>query len=157
VTAARRAPKPPLARLFAIAFHSLIDELHGELRDRGWTDVRPSFGFVLLATRDGSTTSTALAELLGTSKQAASKLVDLMEVAGYVTRATDTADSRQRLVSLTRRGAELLSVVEEIYVSLERQWANVIGRRELETLRSNLVKVLTSASGGALPSVRPST
>jgi DNA-binding MarR family transcriptional regulator len=155
MTPAKRGPKPPLARLFAIAFHTLIEDLHSELRTRGWTDVRPTFGFVLLATRDGSTTSTALAELLGTSKQAASKLVDLMEVAGYVTRTTDTADSRQRLVSLTHRGAELLAVVEEIYVSLEREWAKVIGRRELETLRSNLITVLTGVSGGALPPVRP--
>jgi DNA-binding MarR family transcriptional regulator len=157
MTAPRRSPKPPLARLFAMAFHTLIGDLHSELRVRGWHDVRPSFGFVLLATRDGSTTSTALAELLGTSKQAASKLVDAMEFAGYVTRTTDSADSRQRLVSLTRRGAELLSVVEEIYLSIEREWAKVIGRRELETLRSNLVTVLTSMSGGALPAVRPTT
>ena len=40
----------PLARLFAIAYRLLIDGLHERLRARGWTDVRPAFGFVLLGT-----------------------------------------------------------------------------------------------------------
>ena len=47
-----RAPAggPPLARLFAIAYRQLIDGLHDRLQARGWTDVRPAFGFVLLGT-----------------------------------------------------------------------------------------------------------
>jgi hypothetical protein len=53
-----------LARLFAIAYRSLIDGLHDELAGRGWTDVRPAFGFVLLTCRDEQTTVTALADVL---------------------------------------------------------------------------------------------
>ena len=51
----------PLARLFAMAYRDLIDGLHERLRARGWHDVRPAFGFVLLAARDESTTVTAIA------------------------------------------------------------------------------------------------
>ncbi|HEX7277845.1 MAG TPA: MarR family transcriptional regulator, partial [Acidimicrobiales bacterium] len=101
------AAGPPLARLFAVAYRSLIDGLHHELRARGWTDVRPAFGYVLLAARDGPTTSTALAALLGTSKQATSKLLDAVESAGYVRRRPGVGDGRQRPVELTRRGLEL--------------------------------------------------
>jgi len=43
---------PPLARLFAIAYRLLIDSLHDRLQAQGWTDVRPAYGFVLLAARD---------------------------------------------------------------------------------------------------------
>ena len=57
--------KAPLARLFAIAYRALIDDLHDELRSRGWTDVRPAFGFVLLAASEAPTTSTELAALTG--------------------------------------------------------------------------------------------
>ena len=46
-----------------------------------WHDVRPAYGFVLLAARDGPTSATALAGLMGVSKQAASKLVDAMAAA----------------------------------------------------------------------------
>ena len=76
----------PLARLFAVAYRSLIDRLHFELRNSGWTDVRPSFGFVLLAVRDEPTTATALATLLGTTKQATSKLPDAVDLRGPLPR-----------------------------------------------------------------------
>ena len=80
---------PPLARLFAVGYRQLIDGLHDRLRDRGWTDVRPAFGFVLLAARDQPTSVTELAELMGMTKQAASKLVDAMVSSGYIQRGTD--------------------------------------------------------------------
>ena len=67
---------PPLARLFAIAYRQLIGGLHDRLQAQGWTDVRPAFGFVLLAARDQPTSVTELAALMGMTKQAASKLVE---------------------------------------------------------------------------------
>jgi DNA-binding MarR family transcriptional regulator len=78
-----------------------------------------------------------------------------MENAGYVTRTADDDDSRQRLVALTRRGIALLDVVEEIYAAMEKEWAKVIGRAELEGMRANLVAVLTHTNEGQLPQVRP--
>jgi DNA-binding MarR family transcriptional regulator len=145
--------RPPLARLFAIAYRSLIDDLHDALRTRGWRDVRPAFGFVLLAAADAPTTVSDLAALMGTSKQAASKLVDVMEDAGYVRRGTDAADTRQRPVRLTSRGRRLLDAVEAIYDELEQGWADVIGANGVERVRRDLTKVL--AVDGALPPVRP--
>jgi DNA-binding MarR family transcriptional regulator len=147
------ADGPPLARLFAIAYRSLIDGLHERLRARGWDDVRPTYGFVLLAARDG-TTATELAALMGVTKQAASKLVDAMEDARYVTRGPGMRDARQRRVELTERGEELLAAVESIYAELEDSWAAVIGRDHLERVRTDLVAVLAGPDG-ALPAVRP--
>src|SRR5262245_57631884 len=37
----------PIARLTAMAFETLIEDLHRRLAKRGWHDVRPTFGFVL--------------------------------------------------------------------------------------------------------------
>jgi DNA-binding MarR family transcriptional regulator len=154
MTAGRPTTGPPLARLFAIAYRQLVDALHERLRDRGWADVRPAFGFVLLAARDQPTTSTELAELMGTTKQAASKLVDAMATAGYVRRGRESADGRRRPVALTRRGRRLLAAVEEIYAELEAEWAGVLGGGEVERVRDALVRVLTGADG-VLPPVRP--
>ena len=146
---------PPLARLFAIAYRSLVDGLHERLREQGWTDVRPAFGFVLLAARGGPTTSTELAILMGTTKQAASKLVDTMTAAGYVRRATPAGDARRRPVELTPRGDELLTAVEVIYADLEAAWAATLGDGRLELIRTDLVKVLAGDDGKSLPPVRP--
>jgi DNA-binding MarR family transcriptional regulator len=146
--------RPALARLFAIAYRALVDALHEQLRSRGWDDVRPAFGFVLLAARDGPTTSTELATLMGTTKQAASKLVDSMERAGYVRRRTGAADARRRPIELTARGRRLLATVESIYDELEAGWADAIGSERVELLRADLVAVLTDVDG-VLPPVRP--
>jgi DNA-binding MarR family transcriptional regulator len=146
---------PPLARLFAIAYRSLIDGLHERLRSRGWTDVRPAFGFVLLAARSEPTTATALAAIMGTTKQAASKLVDTMEDAGYVRRAVAAEDARSRSVVLTPRGKRLLAAVEQIYVELEHEWADVIGASRVRDLRRDLVRVLATGDDDELPPVRP--
>ena len=104
----------PLARLFAVAYRSLIMDLHAELRTRGWRDVRPAYGFVLLALQSGPTTSGALSDLLGITKQATSKLVNGMLDAGYLTRTTVTGcpgtayrADRPRQGSARSRGADL--------------------------------------------------
>lgn len=145
----------PIARLLAMAYRLQMDELHGRLRAAGWTDVRPAYGFVLLAAREHATTATDLAVLMGTSKQAASKLVDSMEASGYVRRTTSAVDGRQKEVVLARRGRKLLGVVEGIYRDLEAEWAAIIGVRAVQRLRRDLAAVVTDSHDGQLPPVRP--
>jgi len=145
----------PLARLFALAYRHLVEGLHERLRRRGWSDVRPSYGYVLLACRERATTSSELAATLGVSKQAAAKLVDGMVEADLVSRVAAPEDGRAKLLRLTRRGRRLLVVVEEIYVELEAEWARVVGADAVAALRGSLVEVLESAYGGRLPPVRP--
>lgn len=144
----------PLARLFAIAYRDLLEDLHERIRARGWLDVRPSYGYVLLAARDEHTSVTALAGLMGVSKQAASKLVDTMVAAGYISRDSADGDKRWRPVRLTPRGHALLAAVEEVYDELEADWARLVGPSDLENIRSVLVTVLTARHGG-LPPIRP--
>ena len=84
----------PLARLFAMACRDFIEQLHERLRERGWKDVRPAFGFVLLGARDGDTTVTAIAELTGSTKQAASKLAATAISAERCPRSVPRGDNR---------------------------------------------------------------
>lgn len=148
-------PAVPIARLLAMAYRTLMDDLHARLRERGWHDVRPAFGFVLLAARPEPTTATDIAALMGTTKQAASKLIDSMEGAGYVRRSVGSSDARRREVELSPRGRKLLLDVEAIYSELEAEWAAVIGERGVARLRSDLSKVVSDRHDGALPAVRP--
>ena len=145
----------PIARLLAVAYRQLVDGLHERLAARGWDDVRPSYGFVLLALRDGEATVTDLAGLLGVSKQATSKLLDQMVEGRYVTRAAPASDARQRTVVLAPRGRELLTAVEEIYVELEGAWADHVGTRAVDRLHTTLTEVVLAANQGTFPAVRP--
>jgi DNA-binding MarR family transcriptional regulator len=148
-------PQVPLARLLAMAYRHLIVALHQRLAAHGWHDVRPQYGYVLLACRDRPTTSGELAGMLGISKQAASKLADAMVDSGLLRRRTSAADSRVKPLTLTARGRRLLARVEEIYLELEQEWADIVGRDRVEAVRGGLVEVLTTAYGGQLPPVRP--
>jgi DNA-binding MarR family transcriptional regulator len=138
-----------------MAFRDLIDGLHERLSRRGWPDVRPAYGFVLLAARDNPTSATEVAALTGTSKQAASKLVAQMVAAGYLQRQPDDRDARVVRVALSRRGRELLAAVEEVYAEQEAEWAGIVGPRAVDRIRSDLAAVLRARHGGRLPPVRP--
>lgn len=138
-----------------MSYHHFLENLHTRLVEFGWLDVRPSYGFVLLAARDAPTTPTGIASLMGTTKQAASVLVAAMQQAGYLQRAGGTQDGRVKSVELTPRARELLRVVEHIYADLESQWAGVIGAPALETVRRDLRTALEATNGGALPGIRP--
>ena len=146
---------PPLARLLALAYRDLIDDLHARLASAGHDDVRPVFGYVLLALRDRPATGAEIAALLGVTKQAASQLVDSMERGGYVARRAHPDDARAKAIAITARGRKLLSVVESIYADLERAWARTIGKVRLDAMRDDLRTVVEAAHGGQLPAVRP--
>ncbi|WP_203850114.1 MarR family winged helix-turn-helix transcriptional regulator, partial [Dactylosporangium siamense] len=152
-------PPVPLARLFAMAGRYLVERLHQRLADRGWPDIPPATGYVLLAARTGPTTGGEIAQLMRTSKQAASKLLEAMERRGFVERGAagaDGADGRMKSVVLTDQGRELLTAVEDIYVELESDWAALMGRDTLELIRTSLTGALIDAYGGALPAIGPS-
>jgi DNA-binding MarR family transcriptional regulator len=144
----------PLARLFAIAYRQLITDLHAELARRGWAEVRPAYGFALLALREGPLSSGELGVLMGMTKQASSKLVDALVEAGYARRGESTGDGRVRPVELTDRGRQLQATAEDIYRDLEGHWAATIGADRLAALRADLIAV-TSTEDGELPPVRP--
>lgn len=153
------APPPPvpLARLFAMAGRYLVERLHQRLAERGWPDIPPAAGYVLLATRAGPTTGGEIAQLMRTSKQAASKLLESLERRGFVERgATTGEDGRTKSVVLTDQGRALLAAVEDIYVELESAWAGLLGRDTLELIRTSLTRALVDAYGGALPAIGPS-
>jgi DNA-binding MarR family transcriptional regulator len=152
---AARKSSIPLARLLAVAYRSLTVDLHTELRARGWADVRPAYGFVLLALQTAPTTSGELSDLLGITKQATSKIVQGMEEDGYLTRTVDGADGRQKPLVLTNRGRELVAAVEQIYGELEGRWAKVIGADEVERIRKALTAALTDGGRRELPAIRP--
>ncbi|HKP58458.1 MAG TPA: MarR family transcriptional regulator [Polyangiales bacterium] len=144
----------PLARLMAMGLRSLIDALHERLERRGM-EIKPVYAFVLLASRERPLTVNEVGELLGITKQAASKLAETMEREEYLLRKPHPEDARAKLLHLAPRGRRALKAAEDIYVELEAEWAEVIGKRRLEALRSDLNEVLRATHGGNLPPIRP--
>jgi DNA-binding MarR family transcriptional regulator len=123
--------------LFA-GFRSIIDELHAELARRGHPDVRPAHGFALQAIGLSGATATEAGKRLGISKQAAGKTVERLEELGYVHRAGDDTDRRRKLVRLTPRGIEVLTLSAMIFNDIRARWESNFGPGTLAELETTL-------------------
>jgi DNA-binding MarR family transcriptional regulator len=130
--------------LFA-GFRSLIDELHAELAKSGHTQVRPVYGFALQAIGAPGASASEIGRRLGVSKQAAGKTVDRLAALGYVERADDPADARRKLVRLTPRGLEVLTLSAEIFDRLRARWVDELGAARVAEIESSLRTVVPAA------------
>jgi DNA-binding MarR family transcriptional regulator len=119
-------------------FRSIIDELHAELAGRGHQDMRPAHGFAMQAIGLGGATATEVGRRLGISKQAAGKTVERLESLGYAARAGDGADRRRKLVRLTPRGIEALTLSAAIFSDIRARWARTLGQEQLDDLEASL-------------------
>jgi DNA-binding MarR family transcriptional regulator len=130
--------------LFA-GFRSLIDQLHATLAERGHPDVRPVHGFAMQAIGVYGASASEVGRRLGVSKQAAGKTIDRLAGLGYVERVDDPRDARSKLVRLTPRGIEVLTLSAEIFERLRADWVAHLGLTEVRTIESSLRRVVPAA------------
>jgi|ERR687887_129361 DNA-binding MarR family transcriptional regulator len=109
------ATRDNLGYLLAKASQRWNELLYERFRARGWGDVRPSYGSVLLPLfeEDGLRMG-ELAQRARISKQTMTTLVRLVERSGLVRRARDVEDGRAFRISLTPRGRRFQPVAEEV-------------------------------------------
>ena len=145
-----------LTSLLSLSFSSLIDELNDRMGELGFGDIRPVHGFMFkFITPDGAT-GIEIAEYLGITKQAVSKMVDYLEKSGYVMRQTHPTDKRGKIIVLTERGLLVMKVKEEILTEIEQRWIESIGTERMQMLKEDLTKLVYEANKGKLsPKSRP--
>ncbi|MFI0411352.1 MarR family winged helix-turn-helix transcriptional regulator [Actinomadura sp. 3N508] len=127
-------------RLF-LAFRVIIDEVHAELAEQGHPGLRPMHGFVFQAIGPDGTTAVELGRRLGVSKQAAGKMIESLERAGYVERAADPADARRKLVRLTAHGVDSLARSARIFDRVRDDWVERLGAGRVRALEDDLRRV----------------
>jgi DNA-binding MarR family transcriptional regulator len=124
-------------QLFA-AFRTIIDAAHADLAEAGHPDVKPLHGFVFQAIGAHGTTAVELGARLGVSKQAAGKTIAGLEKQGYVERATDPGDARRKIVRLTAKGIDMLTVSARSFDRIQAEWAEAVGPERLAALQADL-------------------
>lgn len=141
--------------LLAMAFRTVMDEVHEFLAAEGFGDVRPAHGFVFqyLSHRAAGATAVELGVHLGVTKQAAVQLVDELEARGYVERRPHPSDRRSRMVVLAPRGWACVASVVRRWNEIEARWVDLIGADQVDRLRADLQRIVT-ASGQAV-ALRP--
>ena len=127
-------------RLLATA-NALVDGIQAGLSARGFTDVRPAYGFAFTLLARGGATITDLAAHLGVTRQAGAQLVDEMAARGYVERRPHPADGRAQLVVLTERGRACTRAASAAAADTAREWAAVLGAARLRTLSGDLSRI----------------
>ena len=137
-----------LIELLLLTTRLATDEVHGQLAEAGYPDLRPAhaFAFQFLLRRDGAT-GVELAEFLGVTRQAASQMVDELERSGYVARKLDPTDARLRRIHLTDRGRVVLRLSAQLWTEQERAWSERIGPEAMAALRASLLAFITDRDG----------
>ena len=127
-----------LPLLLLSGYRMVIDEAHQELAVRGHPDLRPAHGFALQAIGTFGATAADVGRRLGVSKQAAGKTIDRLTELGYVSRGTEAADRRRKLVRLTPRGWQALAQSAEAFAQVRARWAAELGSDRVAALEADL-------------------
>ncbi|MFG1807255.1 MarR family winged helix-turn-helix transcriptional regulator [Streptomyces sp. NPDC049040] len=120
---------------------SLVQDIHTGVAAHGFDDIRPTHGFVFTRLAPDGATVTQIATHLGFTRQAASQIVDELELKGYVERRPHPDDARARLVLLTERGWRCTRAAEASAAEAVRPWVEMLGERRLLALRDELVRL----------------
>jgi DNA-binding MarR family transcriptional regulator len=148
---ANRKPKGTIAQApdFAIlvvgATRLVTDRLNAAVARAGIDDMRAPFGFVIRALAEAPLELTALAERLGVTKQAAIKVVDEMEVRGFLTREPHPTDRRAKRLTLTARGLAVRAAALAESHRMEAELRAAVGDADVDAFR----RVLAAFGVGA--------
>jgi DNA-binding MarR family transcriptional regulator len=89
----------------------------------------------------GQTAPGELADSLGLTRGAVSKIVDKLDAKGWIHTEAKEGDSRFRLLSLTRAGRRSLPVLAQIADQNDARYFDCLSAREKSTLRELLAKL----------------
>jgi DNA-binding MarR family transcriptional regulator len=129
--------------LLAKASQRWNELLYEKFVQRGFAEIRPAFGSVLLPLfEDDGLRMGALAARARLSKQTMTTLVRLTERAGLVRRERDPSDGRATRVWLTERSRAFEPVGEEVLAELDGHVRSVVSDRDLEITRTVLKGVM---------------
>ena len=145
-----------LTSLLSLSFSTSINELHDRLSELGFGDIRPAHGFMFKCITPNGATGIELAEYLGITKQAVSKMVDYLEKSGYVMRKAHPTDKRGKIIVLTERGWLVVKAKEKILTEIEQRWIENIGAERMQMLKEDLTKLVYEENEDKLSSrLRP--
>jgi len=131
-----------IGRLFLQAHRDFSARTVEKLRARGHGDLTLTHTTLLPHIELTGIRSTVLAERAGITKQAAGQILADLEQLGYVKKEPDRTDQRATLVHFTALGWRFLRDAYEIKQEMEAEYAAVLGRAGLETLRATLNALL---------------
>src|SRR6266705_50404 len=100
-----------LGMLLAACCERLVRRLFDKLADAGYGHLTPSQAVTVLLVGDGIDTVTQIAERMGMTTQAMSKICATLYTEGLLDRQPHTSDARSRRLALTAKGDKVLALM----------------------------------------------
>ena len=144
--------EPDFSILIVAANRCVADRLGAAVAEVGGEAMRPSFGFVIRAVAAEEPTVGRLAEMLGVSRQAASKVADDMVGRGYLLRGPDPDDRRRTRLRLGAKGRRVRARAAAESDAIEAELRDTAGAGAVRGLRAALMAFVERE--GALDEVR---
>jgi DNA-binding MarR family transcriptional regulator len=132
---------PPAAALLRRPAVIVRHEIMNGLATAGYTDILPAhLGVLQHPGPDGQRPGILAARTLA-SKQAMNHLLHQLEAGGYLVREASSGDRRTRVVRLTERGWDVLAVIRQTELEVEKSWAEALGQETYRELRHGLTRL----------------
>jgi DNA-binding MarR family transcriptional regulator len=103
-------------------------------QDDGWHDIQPEHLKLVGIIGDREWNNNELAKKAGISKQAMSKMVNLLEGRGFISVVPDENDSRAKIITISKKGVEFLEYFHKNNIEFSRQFSELISKDKLNTL-----------------------
>ncbi|MBM7367648.1 MarR family winged helix-turn-helix transcriptional regulator [Gordonia hydrophobica] len=131
----------PTSLLMSIAGRHAETRIVEAVRAAGFEDLTIAQARLMAGIQDGGSRISTLAERAQITKQTATVLVDRLEAAGYVMRASDPSDGRVRLVRFTEQALAMIPAARAEEARIEREWAAHLGDRDFAALTKALERL----------------
>lgn len=130
-----------LGALLRRPYEPMYRWLYAELAAQGFPEVRPGFSVVLRNLTPQGERVSDLAVRAAMTKQSMGYLVEQMANVGLVDITPDESDRRAKLVRLTSRGEEVVSVGVRLAAEYERRLGAAVGEKKMAQLRKLLTEL----------------
>lgn len=145
----------PTSALLRAARDTYKKAIRDRLAEAGFEDLPSNGPFILGAITNRGVAPSDAIQMLGVTKQAASQLVDLLAVRGYIERAPDAADRRRMTLEPTERGRAAGKAVSLAVDEIDRELGGRLNRSEFRTFRAGLIALIELGVSGGPPGERP--
>jgi DNA-binding MarR family transcriptional regulator len=132
----------PLPALLRHARSAYTISVRQELSAAGFDDLPGNGPYVLGGLVNHGGSAADLVDQLGISKQAASRLVDVLVEAGYLERGEDPDDRRRTILTATARGEAAAAATAAGVAEVDQRLARSLGAAQRTALREGLVALI---------------
>jgi DNA-binding MarR family transcriptional regulator len=135
------SPPVQIGALLRFPLHEVRRRIYDGVVAAGFDDVRPSHVTLFRWPGPDGRRPTEVAADAQLSKQRVNDLLRDLEHLGYLSLEADPADTRARIIRLTRRGRALHRRAIQIHAGIEAEWEKRVGKRRYADLRATLAEL----------------